>query len=86
MPSFCGTFLTLQCNFPIFFLAFARICESIIDFYADEQRADKAELKSEDYAGEVYSAYDILFNNWLKTSKEARVGSCIVIYEYGTSL
>ena len=53
--------------------AFARLCESIIDFYADEQRASKSELAIEDYAGEVYSAYDILFNNWLKTSKESRV-------------
>ncbi|XP_065915103.1 maestro heat-like repeat-containing protein family member 1 [Dysidea avara] len=57
----------------VFSSTFARICESIIDFYADEQRGDKAELSNEDYAGEVYSAYDILFNNWLKTSKEARI-------------
>lgn len=53
--------------------AIARLCESIIDFYADKQRANKAELNIEDYAGEVYSAYDILFNNWLKTSRESRV-------------
>lgn len=53
--------------------AVARLCESIVDFYADKQRATKAELTIEDYAGEVYSAYDILFNNWLKTSKESRV-------------
>ena len=53
--------------------AIARLCESIIDFYADKQRAGKAELSIEDYAGEIYSAYDILFNNWLRTSKETRV-------------
>ena len=61
--------------------AIARLCESIVDFYADEQRGSKAELNIEDYAGEVYSAYDILFNNWLKTSKETRVsGNAIMTY------
>lgn len=53
-------------------VAFARFCEAILDYLADEQRATASGITSEQFEGEVFSAYDTLFNIWLQ-SKDARV-------------
>ena len=54
------------------FSAIARFCEAIGDYLADEQRAAASGITSTQFEGEVFSAYDQLFNLWLG-SKEARV-------------
>lgn len=54
------------------FVAIARFCEAIIDFLADEQRAESSGITPAQFEGEVYSAYDTLFNVWL-LAKDARV-------------
>ena len=53
-------------------VAFARFCEAIIDYVADEQRAEASGINCQQFEGEVFSAYDTFFNVWL-LSKDARV-------------
>ena len=62
--------LTVMIN--SYFLAFARFCEAILDYLADEQRAAASGITADQFEGEVFSAYDTLFNVWLQ-SKDARV-------------
>ena len=52
--------------------AIARFCEAILDFLADDQRAKDATIKEEDFEGEVFAAFEQLFNVWL-LSKEKKV-------------
>ena len=58
--------------------AIARFCEAIIDFLADEQLVREANITAEQFHGEVFAAYEQLFNIWLQ-SKEAKV-SCYTLY------
>ena len=71
---------TLSCLLPhvVLIQAIARFCEAIIDFLADEQRAREASITAEQFHGEVFAAYEQLFNIWLQ-SKEAKV-SCYTLY------
>ncbi len=55
--------------------AIARFSEAILDFLADKQAAAEAHLREEDFDGEVYAAYEQLFNVWL-LSKESKVRAC----------
>ena len=57
------------------YIAIGRFCEAIIDFLADEQRATSSGITASQFEGEVFSAYDTLFNVWL-LSKDARVSDC----------
>ena len=60
----------------LFPAAIARFCEAILDFLADEQHAVVAKIRTEDFEGQVFSAYEQLFNVWLQSkeaSKEAKV-------------
>jgi len=60
----------------VFSNAIARFCEAILDFLADEQRAVAAKIRTEDFEGQVFSAYEQLFNVWLQSkeaSKEAKL-------------
>ncbi|KAL5467301.1 hypothetical protein EMCRGX_G031509 [Ephydatia muelleri] len=61
----------------VFANVIARFCEAIIDFLADEQRARGANISAEQFSGEVFSAYEQLFNVWLQ-SKEAKVRIAVV--------
>ena len=54
--------------------AIARFCEAIIDYLADEQRSSASGITASQFEGEVFSAYDTLFNVWM-LSKDARVNS-----------
>ena len=54
--------------------AIARFCEAISDYLADEKRAGASGISAIQFEGEIYSAYEQLFNIWL-LSKEARVST-----------
>lgn len=53
-------------------LAIARFSEAIIDYLADEKRATESGISAMQFEGEIFSAYEHLFNIWLM-SKEPRV-------------
>ena len=60
--------------------AIARFCEAILEFLADEHRAAEAKIRAADFEGQIYSAYEQLFNVWLQSkeaSKESRVSTDI---------
>ena len=61
----------------ILFSAIARFCEAILDFLADEHRASSSGITAQQFEGEVFSAYDTLFNVWM-LSKDARVSEYTV--------
>ncbi|XP_011410499.2 PREDICTED: maestro heat-like repeat-containing protein family member 1 [Amphimedon queenslandica] len=61
----------------VFSNAFARFCEAIIDYVADEQRAEASGINFQQFEGEVFSAYDTFFNVWL-LSKDARLRLAVV--------
>ena len=47
-----------------------------MEFLADEHRAAEANIRASDFEGQIYSAYEQLFNVWLQSkeaAKEARV-------------
>lgn len=61
----------------VFSNAIARFCEAILDFLADEHRASSSGITGEQFEGEVFSAYDTLFNVWM-LSKDARLRLAVV--------
>ena len=54
------------------FTAIGLFCESILEYLADTELAAKTGITAEMFEGEVYSAYEHLYNQWLP-SKESRV-------------
>lgn len=57
-----------------FFLpaAYARFSESIVEYLANLEKAPNKNIRKEDFAGEIYSAYEVMFTVWLQT-KEPKV-------------
>ena len=57
---------------PISSAAIARFCEAILDYLADEERVSTGHVQANQFEGQIFSAYDQLFNVWL-LSKESKV-------------
>ena len=58
----------------LFLSALSKFCEAIIEYLANIKTAPDPAIKAEQFAGEVFSAWEIFFNVWL-ASKEAKVVS-----------
>jgi hypothetical protein len=56
----------------VFSYAFARFSEAILDYLADEQRANSGKVQFSQFEGHIFSSFDQLFNVWL-LSKESRL-------------
>ena len=52
--------------------ALSKFSEAIIEYVANLDMAPDPTVSKERFAGEIFSAYELLFNNWLQ-SKEAKV-------------
>eukprot|EP00117_Sycon_ciliatum_P004055 scpid12251/ scgid8580/ HEAT repeat-containing protein 7A len=61
----------------VFASTIARFCESIIEYLANIEKAPKKNIKKEDFAGEVFSAYGVIFGAWSQT-KELKLQLAIV--------
>ncbi|XP_013392835.1 maestro heat-like repeat-containing protein family member 1 isoform X1 [Lingula anatina] len=61
----------------VFSSALGKFSEAILDYVVNIEKAPDPNVKKEAFAGEIYSAYDILFNVWLQ-SKEAKLRLAIV--------
>ena len=59
--------------------AIGLFCESILEYLADTELAAKTGITAEMFEGEVYSAYEHLYNQWLP-SKESRVRALPVLF------
>lgn len=57
-----------------YFSALSKFSEAILDYIANIDKAPDSTVTKEVFAGEIFSAYDILFNVWLQ-SKEAKVSA-----------
>ncbi|XP_077869460.1 maestro heat-like repeat-containing protein family member 1 [Saccoglossus kowalevskii] len=60
-----------------FSTALGKFCEAILDYIANIDKAPDPSVHKDTYSLEMYSAYDILFNVWLKTN-EAKLRLAIV--------
>ena len=65
-------FLNVPCIY--YHTAFARFSEAILDYLADEQRANSGKVQFSQFEGHIFSSFDQLFNVWL-LSKESRVSN-----------
>jgi len=54
------------------FLALCKFCESILDYVANIEKAPDKAVRKEAFSGEMFAAFDVLFNVWLNT-KEPKV-------------
>ena len=54
-----------------------RVCEAVLNYTGDREEAGKRGISRSDFSGEVYSAYDILFNVWIN-SKESKLRLAIM--------
>ncbi|KAI6647039.1 Maestro heat-like repeat-containing protein family member 1 isoform X2 [Oopsacas minuta] len=54
-----------------------RVCEAVLNYTGDKGEAAKHGISRSDFSGEVYSAYDILFNVWIN-SKESKLRLAIM--------
>ena len=54
-----------------------RICEAVLNYTGDKGEAARQGISISDFSGEVYSAYDILFNVWIN-SKESKLRLAIM--------
>ena len=54
-----------------------RLCEAVLNYTGDRGEAAKHGISRSDFSGEVYSAYDILFNVWIN-SKESKLRLAIM--------
>ena len=65
------------------FLGLARFSESILDYIANIESAPYPDITLNRFYGEIFSAFDVLFNVWMK-SNEAKVLSlelaCWIVY------
>lgn len=52
--------------------ALAKFSEAIVEYVANLDTAPDKSVSKERFSGEIMSAFDLLFNNWLQ-SKEAKV-------------
>lgn len=56
----------------IFVLGIGRFSEAILDYCANIENAPYPDISKDRFCGEIFSAYEIMFNIWLQ-SKEAKV-------------
>ena len=49
-----------------------KFCDAILDYLANMDKASDKTITAEMYHGEMYAAFDVMFNVWLLT-KEAKV-------------
>ncbi|KAK7115260.1 maestro heat-like repeat-containing protein family member 1 isoform X1 [Littorina saxatilis] len=61
----------------VFASALSKFSEAIVEYVANLDKAPDSSVSKERFAGEIFSAYDLLFNNWLQ-SKEAKLRLQIV--------
>ncbi|XP_064611998.1 maestro heat-like repeat-containing protein family member 1 [Liolophura sinensis] len=61
----------------VFSSALSKFSEAILDYIANIDKAPDNTVTKEVFAGEIFSAYDILFNVWLQ-SKEAKLRLAII--------
>ncbi|KAK7500196.1 hypothetical protein BaRGS_00008419, partial [Batillaria attramentaria] len=61
----------------VFAKALSKFSEAIIEYVANLDKAPDPSVSKERFAGEIFSGYDLLFNNWLQ-SKEAKLRLAIV--------
>ena len=56
-----------------------KFCDAILDYLANLDKATDKNITAEMYYGEMYSAFDVMFNVWLLT-KESKV--CIAVLTF----
>ena len=61
----------------VFATCVGRVCEAVLNYTGDRGEAAKHGISRSDFSGEVYSAYDILFNVWIN-SKESKLRLAIM--------
>ena len=61
------------------FVGLARFCESIVDYVANAENAPYPDISVDRFYGEISSAYDILFNVWIKAN-ESKVHTTVRTY------
>ncbi|XP_025115241.1 maestro heat-like repeat-containing protein family member 1 isoform X3 [Pomacea canaliculata] len=61
----------------VFATALAKFSEAIVEYVANLDTAPDKSVSKERFSGEIMSAFDLLFNNWLQ-SKEAKLRLAIV--------
>ncbi|XP_046558810.1 LOW QUALITY PROTEIN: maestro heat-like repeat-containing protein family member 1 [Haliotis rubra] len=61
----------------VFTSALSRFSEAILEYIANLDKAPDSSITKEKFSGEIFSAYDIIFNIWLQ-SKEAKLRLAIV--------
>lgn len=47
----------------------ARFCESIVDYVANAENSPYPDITMDRFYGEISSAYDVLFNVWIKANE-----------------
>ncbi|XP_077982268.1 maestro heat-like repeat-containing protein family member 1 [Glandiceps talaboti] len=57
--------------------ALGRFCEAVLDYVANIDKAPDPSVRKDSYSSEIFSAYDVLFNVWLRSS-EPRLRLAIV--------
>lgn len=69
--------VNMELKFTIYFItalppALCHFSESILEYLANLDKAPDPTVRKDTFASEIYSAFDILFNNWLQ-SRESKV-------------
>ncbi|CAI9610655.1 unnamed protein product [Staurois parvus] len=61
----------------VFCVALQRFSESILEYLANLDKAPDPTVRKDTFSSELFSAYDILFNNWLQ-NRESKVRLAVV--------
>lgn len=56
-----------------FHLGIGSFSEAILDYCANIESAPYPDIAKDRFQDEIYTAFEIMFNIWLSSSKEARV-------------
>ncbi|KAL5022847.1 hypothetical protein ScPMuIL_002002 [Solemya velum] len=62
----------------VFSTALSQFCEAVIEYVANLDKAPDQTVKKEMFSGEIFAAYDILFNIWLQ-SREIKLQLAVVM-------
>ncbi|KAM4029121.1 maestro heat-like repeat-containing protein family member 1 isoform 2-T2 [Anomaloglossus baeobatrachus] len=61
----------------VFCVSLQHFCESILEYLANLDKAPDPTVRKATFSGDLYSAHDVLFNNWLQ-NRESKVRLAVV--------
>ena len=69
-------------NFDSYILGIGSFSEAILDYCANIESAPYPDISKDRFAGEIFTAFEIMFGVWLNSSKEARVSKVSFLFFY----